>query len=536
MTLAWEIWRRNRLLARLAAVAITACVLCNWMIPEKILSRDDLKPFYGLAMVLSFGLVFGIFHCAEFSAKRDWHGFQYRFFTLPVLTSVLVACPMVLGVLSVELVYFAWARLVFAPLGLDFSLWPAAVLGVGLLTYQAIVWSLGGFRITRIIMLALAGIVYMNLASLPLFAQFISWPREKVFQAATLFLAMLAFGSFFGAWYSVERQRHGGGRGRGWLKTMIDQCLDALPRRRRDFASPAAAQFWLEWRRAGWLLPGCVAAVLLLIFLPVSWFTRKDPEATLWTLGWASGFPILLAAAIGKGFAKPDFWSADTSLPTFLAVRPLASGEIIVTKLKVAALGVVLAWLLVLAFLSFWLPLWANTKTLGELWRLCLDMRPGFSLYAILALIGLAVMLLTWKLMVISMWVGFHRSRRHYVAVGIIGIIALILFISGIVSWVNRFHWKHLEACVTWLGWGLTLAVISKLWLAAFCWNRIGRARTWKYLALWMLGTGCFVTLGMLACPDIFWLKHLVILAALLPMPLARLGLAPLALAKNRHR
>jgi hypothetical protein len=536
MALTWEIWRRNSLLAWLAAAAIAACVLGNWMIPERILSPDDLKPFYSLAMVLSFGLVFGIFHCAEFSAKRDWHGFQYRLFTLPVPTFVLVACPMVLGVLSVELVYFAWARFVFAPLGLDFSLWPAAVLGVGLMAYQAIVWSLGGFRITRIIMLALAGMLFMDLASLPLFAQFSAWPREKVYRYATLLLIGLAGASFLGACYSVDRQRHGGGRGRGWLKIMINQGLDALPRRRRGFASPSAAQFWLEWRRAGWLLPGCVGAVLLLIFVPVSWFTRKDPDATLWTLGWAAGFPILLAAAIGKGFAKPDFWSADTSLPAFLAVRPLASGGIIVTKMKVAALGAVLAWLLVLAFLSVWLPLWADTKTLGELWRLCLDLRPGFSLYAILVLLGVAAFIISWKLMVAGMWVGFHQSRRCYLTVGIAGVIALVLAISVIVACVKAFSWKRAEEYVTWLGWGLASAVILKLWLAAFSWNRISRARTWKYLAVWLPGTGCFLALGWLACPNIFWLKHLVILAALLPMPLARLGLAHRSLENNRHR
>lgn len=46
----------------------------------------------------------------------------------------------------------------------------------------------------------------------------------------------------------------------------------------------------------------------------------------------------------------------------------------------------------------------------------------------------------------------------------------------------------------------------------------------------------------LLFCPNLFffshlrWLKYLLILGALLAFPLARIGLAPLALAHNRRR
>ncbi len=86
-------------------------------------------------MVSSFFLVFGIFNYAEFNPGKNWHGFPYRLFTLPVPTRVLVACPMFLGVMAVSLVYLAWAKLVFAPLGKNLPPWPALVLGVGIICF-----------------------------------------------------------------------------------------------------------------------------------------------------------------------------------------------------------------------------------------------------------------------------------------------------------------------------------------------------------------------------------------------------------------
>src|SRR5204862_7850195 len=105
------------------------------------------------------------------------------------------------------------------------------------------------------------------------------------------------------------------------------------------FASPAAAQFWFEWRRSGSLLPFCIGAMLILVIGPLSWHLKDEPADTLWILGWTLAMPMIVAAPLGKGFSKPDFWSSDLSLPAFLAIRPLATGEMVVLKMKVAALS-----------------------------------------------------------------------------------------------------------------------------------------------------------------------------------------------------
>jgi hypothetical protein len=536
LALAWEMWRRGRNLAWLAVGIIAACSLSARLASDKTRAFENFMPFYYLLMIISLALVFGIFHNAEFNPRKNWHGFPYRLFTLPVPTWVLVGCPMLLGVVSVELVYFAWAQFVFEPLGSRISLWPAAVLGVGLPCYQALVWSLAGFRITRLVVLALAGMLFMDIGALPAFRSILTFPLEKAFTALSLLLVGLAGGAIVGGWFSVERQRRGGGRGRGWFQAQIGRMLDALPRRRREFASPAGAQFWFEWRRAGLLLPVCTGAALILIFAPVSWFTRRDSMATLLTLAWALVLPVILALVIGQGFGKPDFWSGDISLPPFLAVRPLAEGEIVVTKMKVALMSTALAWLPVLGFLALWLPLWANTLELREWWTAGLALRGAGGLCAILTLCLALALMLTWRGMVGGLWVGLSGSKKQYVAAMMLQIVAAGFAIWSVFFFLDHFDWKRLEQYVFWLQWALALAIAAKLWLAVFSWRKISPARTGKYALIWAAGTAVVVALGWLVCPNVFWLKPLVIMAALLPFPLARLGLAPGALERNRHR
>ncbi|HEX4644515.1 MAG TPA: hypothetical protein VH598_02795, partial [Verrucomicrobiae bacterium] len=448
--LAWEIWRRNRVLVFLAAGIISFCSLTSLIVPGRVRALN-LEPWYFFLMVCSLGLVFAIFHHAEFNRRKNWHGFPYRLFSLPLPTLVLVACPMVMGVASVELAYLAWAQLVFAPLGRTISLWPAFVLATGLMCYQAIIWGLAGFRITRIMGLAITGMGLMSLASLPLLLQV--WPRKNAMAIATWVVIGLALCAFLGGWYFVGKQRRGGGRGKGWVKEWMANFAAALLRRRKNFDSPAAAQFWLEWRRAGSLLPIYTGAALVLVIGPVSWLLRRDADSTMVTLGWTLALPLILGTVIGAGFVKPDFWSGDLSVTPFQAVRPLPSGEIVVTKMKVAAWAVAISWLLVLLFLSIWIPVWANNANLKELWDLGVVLYPRFSLCAILILFLGAAMILTWRGMVSGLWVGLSGSLKLFAGVAILYVAMLSLAVWGTVFWANHFDWKRLEHYVTWTSW-----------------------------------------------------------------------------------
>jgi hypothetical protein len=536
--LAWEIWQRGFKLASVVAGIAAICALVNHVVPDKRFLLRNFEAVYWLLMVVSLFLTFGIFHYAEHNRAKNWHGFPYRLFSLPVPTVILVACPILLGVISVESVYWIWAKLIFAPLGRTVSFWPAACLGAGMVCYQAIIWGLAGFRLTRIIVLALTGLLLADLGMVPLIEEIKIWPEKQLFRWATFILVLFSVVGAFAAWFSVERQRHGGGRGRARLRKALGRVLDRLPRRGKPFASAAAAQFWFEWRRGGHILPLCAASLLLLIFLPLSWFTRADHDSALWILGWAVLLPFVLSAVIGKGFVKPDFWSGDLSMPPFLAVRPFASGDLVVAKMKVAAVSVAMTWLLVLGFLSIYLPLWANTTELRELWQTLSLVYGAFAMSIIVVLSLIAAAILTWRLMVGSLWVGLSGSLRMFVGSAVLHVMIAVLLVWSVV-WMGRLFWTHLNQLVhnfRWVGWAIVAAAVLKLCLASRSWDRITPGRTRKYLAAWWLATVCFIVFVLAVDPPFAALKHVLILAAFLPVPLARLGLAPSFLAKNRHR
>jgi pimeloyl-ACP methyl ester carboxylesterase len=301
-------------------------------------------------------------------------------------------------------------------------------------------------------------------------------------------------------------------------------------------------------------LPACVAAAVMLIVLPISWVLRHDHAGTLWVLAWTIAMPMLLAVPIGKGFSKPDFWSRDLSLPSFVAVRPFATGDVLVTKLKVAAVSASAAWLVVLFFLVFWLPLWADLSDLTMIrvgfWMVYHSIAPQ---YAIAALGLLAGLLLTWKFLVGGLWVGLSGSSRLFLGSGAAycasGILAMVGL--GILSNYADTHkheppdWNRWLAVLQWIA---ASAVILKFLLAAFSWRSISRQKTRWYLLGWIFSCLALVVFGILLwadgmlaslldeCPmDATRLQCFLLLLSLLLIPLGRIGLGPQSLAKNRH-
>jgi hypothetical protein len=536
--LTWEIWQRGSRLGWMVIGITALCGVVAWSVPNKRHFADSFEAVYWFLMVCSMILTFGIFHHAEYVRGKSWHGFPYRHFLLPVPTVVLVACPMILGLCSVELVYWVWAKLVFAPLGRVVILWPALVIGVGLLFYQATIWSLAGFRVTRLLVLAFMGLALMNFGMVPFILVVSGQRKETVFPVTALLLALMGLAACCGAWYSVEQQRHGGGRGKGVLKAIASHLMDLLPRRRKPFASASGAQFWYEWRQGGVVLPLCVGGLLLLAFTPLSWLMCSDHDSVLWVSGWALALPLLLGAFIGKEFAKPTLWSRDVSLNPFLAVRPIPAGELVVTRMKVAAASVTVAWFCSLLFLALYYALWADTSQLRECWDSLLQIYPRRSLYAMAGLSLVLAPIVTWRMMIVGWWAGFSGDRRLFAASLIGQLAALILLIWGAV-WFCRLFWTHLEQLLhhtTAIGLVLVGLAALKLALARWSWRGIRPRRAAQYLLIWWICTLGFIAQVWLVNPPLPALKQLFLLAALLVFPLARVGIAPFFLEKNRHR
>jgi hypothetical protein len=545
MAIAWEIWRKGRRLIWIPPACLAFCAFLNLVLVERfhLMPRGEaLTNIFGWLMALSLLVLMGIFNYTEHSATKEWHGFPYRLFALPVQTWKLVGVPMLLGCVSLQLIYWGWIKLVWTEPHPNMPAWFAAVLGGFLIFYQATLWGMAAFRIARIALLGIGGAVAVGIACIPLGVTDIKtgWQMERPGIAVMAAVCVLAY---FVTWALVSRQRSGGGRRRNWFKAMQEGIVDLLPRRRRDFGSPAAAQFWYDWRRVGWVLPVCLLLVLLLV-VPISWASRDNAKFTVDALFILLMMPMVLAFVIGKGFSSPEFWSPTTGYSSFLKTRPLPAGEFIISRMKVAALAVVVAWLFEFTFLVLWLGGWADWTDLDRLWREFQLVYP-WSWSAITGFYILGFMVLSWRGLIGGLWLGMSGNRRLQTMVTALQVVVpvFLLIAWGISADAMDRAFKEHPAEMNGLilrgiAWLLALAVIGKFWLAAFSWSGIFPRRTRQYLAIWAVATAAFILLAVLSRPllDTYRLEMLYLLGALLVFPLARLGLAPSAVRRNRHQ
>jgi hypothetical protein len=486
-----------------------------------------------------FLLVLSVFGYTEFDPQRNTAGFPSRLFVLPVTSLKLVAVPTILGVAAIELVALLWGELVFGH-G-DLSMWFLFAAPMYMVFYQTILWTLPGVRSLRLMLLGLPGVV---LIMLPI-AQF---PGRSI-RPFMYTIAALAVVSFLASWGFVARQRSGGEASVAWIQAVVRHLSDRLPKRTKPFASAAAAQFWFEWRRFGLVLPILIAALLCVAFLPFSGHARAEPSRAFRFLVSVLAMPFVLGWPVGKGFSKPDFWSQDLSMPAFIAVRPIATTDVVLIKMKVAALSSAISWLMVFLFVSLWL-LWGDSQVLAHARSLVQEVY-GLSLFPQVAIAGLALMaavLLTWRLLVGSLWIGLSGNKSVFIATALPYALLPVIVLVGMVLLVNLrqpIDWAHLDLDqLPALEIIATLAVAAKIVIWVFSWTEVESRRVNQYVFFWIGSTVCMLALAVFLWevarphlpPDAYGVRNLLMLTALLIVPLARIGRAPSALVKNRHR
>ncbi len=490
----WEIWLRNRK----SIWAVIGLFIFGWFFNLAV--EDRFAALNGTLTFASLILVFAIFSYTELD----------RLFPLPLKTFVIVALPIGTGLAAVELVYLGWAKLVFTPDEASNPAWFALLIGVFMVLYQAILWVLAGFGALRMIILGMVGITLIIIGLLP------SFPKSNLSESFLgSIVATCAVLAFLVAWLYVSRKRSGGAAGRGWIKLITEQVADWMPRRKKPFRSPAGAQFWFEWRRSGLLLPLFIAGLLALVIAPLSWRLRNEPGADLRILVTTLAMPIILALPVGKAFSKPDLWLSDLSMPSFVAVRPLTTRELVIVKMKVAALSAVISWLMLFAFLLIRVPIGKNIGWVAP--------------------VVIAGMFVTWRFLVSGLWIGLSGNATLFTVssvphalmpfVGIIGIGVGLRRYESFPGWID----DNLNILLVLL----TLGIIAKFSLWVISWRDVAPERVQQYFIFWTASTLVLMGLGVS-----LWRagRLLLVLIAILIVPLARVGLAPSTLMKNRHR
>jgi len=582
----WDVWNRSRaatfLLAGLAVVGlIVHFVAPESMQPDGVNARTGqlvLHWVYWHLMMISFFLVFSIFGYTEFNPAKSSTGFPHRLFTLPVTSLRLVAVPILLGTVAIEVIFWMWTGLI-----IEWKPTPvvgAVLFGTYMVVYQTVLWTLGRLGALRLIVLALIGMVFFSADIFLTFAN--SRLTESGLIAVSVALAIL---TFFISWMCISRQRAAGGIAwpafatndrlieaaallapymtyhlwtRGFsrpvwvglaqlliltlsvvalLRTVYDLISDRSPGRRKGFRSALHAQFWFEWRRSGLALPLLVGGLVCTVFAPLSWMQQSEPSFTLRILLWTVATPLILSLPVGKAFSKPDFWSGELSLPSVVAVKPLSNTQIVSSKMKVAVVSAALSWLMVIVFVAVWFALWANAQAVSFVRH---ALRPH---YAIVILVAVSAVLLTWRFLVGSLWLGLSGHKIPF-SVSVMSYPLLLVVGTMVVDWIFRrdaSRWASIrhgfDTALPALVWIAVIAATAKVWMAIRTSRQIDR-----YFLPWLCGAVCLAMTAiglsnLVKLPSYPWhLRILLACVGLLAMPIARISLASSSLSRNRHR
>ena len=535
----WEIWWPHRWTVAMVAGATAAGRILHALEEP----GGDSSPLVTLLAMLAFLLLFSVFNYTETDDGRELGRFPRRLFTLPVTSLRLVAVPALGGIMAIELLYLLWLQ----PLsegGAASVPFVAVLIAAFVVFYQSATWTLERAGSLRLVILGAIAIAVFGLGVLPSFPPSPPplWRSEIVIAAS---VSSLAIAAFLLAWHHVAGLRTGGHARTARQGLLFGWLAEIAPARQKAFASAAAAHFWFEWRSSGMVLPALVSGLLVLIVVPMSWVARGNGGDTFRLVLATLAAPIVLAFPVGIAFSKPVFWSEDLDVPAFIATRPLSSDDLVAIKVKVAAVSTALAWSIVLVFLSVWLSMWGNLEVLSllalQIWAFHEHSR--MAVFGVAFLVPIAGMFFTWRFLISRLWSGLAGIRRLYVGSALF---AVIVAIGGLAFDAHELPgWllgdpAHIGPVV----WIAAVAVVAKYWLAAHAWRRAPAHYRRAYVLIWLAGTAVLLTLGIVVWGmvriyvplDTERVRSFVILLALLAVPLARVGVAPSWLARNRHR
>jgi hypothetical protein len=543
LPLSWELWWRVRrwslpALAYLAALAVLSRAVATGhlepVVGAQVLGVAMLLPAHAYLLLFVLVVYPGGTTNLEVDLAARGSGFPARKFALPVPTAALVFWPMFYGMLGAGLLWVMLATLLLRPCGLDPALlWPALLVASFTGWLQVVAWWPFGWPWVRVFLaLLLLGVV---VAAPPAYEAYQVSPPLMAGVLAPLLPA-----AYLTAVAGVARARRGDGTEWPSPARLLGRLVPALPRRRRPFASAAWALLWWEWRRN---------AVVVLVLLAFSYTAFLVPPLLVGNnevLPLRHTLPSLLLAPFlvgwlgGAGLGKPDYRERAPGLSSFLATRPVTATAVVAAKLKAAGLLTLAAWALAALLAPLTLARADYAAEAARWWGLFLQAYPAWKACAIVAAAVVGLMALTWRGLVVNLYVCL-TGRPWVAGVGVSIGAALLFALPFVGQWVSR-HPESPETLRRLLPWLAGAAVALKGCLAGWALRALYRRRLVApsalagLLAAWLLAVASLFAVLAWLLPRAWVSPADIALGVVLVVPLARLALAPLALEWNRHR
>ena len=520
VTLTWEMLTRGRwtLLAFALAANVMPVFLLTAMRNDGRL--DPQEPSSLIMHVVLIQINMFIFGAALFDAA----GQPARLYALPITTASLVAWQMLPAMAAMALESLASTALLNAVFNVGWPLWgPALFAAVGVAAIQAVLWTTeksGWIVLALTIVGAVLGL-WFKLRFGPMFSQPThQWVEVTPVEVVTLL--MFAGLSYYAAVVGVARRRCGEPLPSlgiiAWVESVFDPPPDVGP----PFTSPLQAQFWMEWRKKGWAMPG---VVIFGGFIALSiWGIFNRELKDLFEGFVAGGAMLTLMGFLGLFLGNVGANDTTFEMGHFLATRPLTNTEISRTILKVLARSVLIAWLIwAVPFLILFAILYVRqaVPAVGVLqdfgwWYFPATLLGSWTIVSVLAAISMT-------------------GRSKLLAQLICGLLAVFiglgLFSRFVLSAQARVPFAHGLAVAA----GVAL-VLGTIWVFVAARRRSLIALPTVSVAgsAWILLSGLIV-LDWTLHPARPWLLSVLAvgLAALVVAPLAA---APLALSWNRNR